>query len=102
MARNISYDSPAKEPFLYWPDKNWELAFMTKNTRYEDECGVTQIEQRMSFTYQAITSTDAMVLEFAEKGSKYLGTYRDSNDNSLFGSNLYHLNIPADVPAQNF
>jgi hypothetical protein len=33
MARNIAYDSPVKEPFLYWPDKNWELAFMTKNPR---------------------------------------------------------------------
>jgi len=102
MARNIAYDSPAKEPFLFWPDKNYELAFMTKNPRYEDDKGVTQIEQRMSFMYQAITTADAMVLELVGKGSKYVGTYRDSDDNFLQGSNLYHLNIPADVPAQNF
>jgi len=31
MARNIAYDSPVKEPFRFYPDKNWELAFMTKN-----------------------------------------------------------------------
>ena len=102
MARNIAYDSPVKEPFLYWPGKNWELAFMTKNPRFEDENGVTQIEQRLSFTYQAITTADAMVLELVGKGSKYIGTYRDSDDNFLIGSNLYHLNIPADVPALNF
>ena len=102
MARNIAYDSPAKEPFLYWPDKNYELAFMTENPRYEDENGVTQIEQRMSFMYQAITTADAMVLKMIGKGSKYVGTYRDSNDNFLHGSNLYHLNIPANVPAENF
>jgi hypothetical protein len=102
MARNIAYDSPAKEPFLYWPDKNWELAFMTKNPRYEDERGVTQIEQRMSFMYQAITTADAMVLELVGKGSKYVGTYRDADENFLIGSNSYHLNIPTDVPAENF
>lgn len=102
MARNIAYDSPVKEPFLYWPDKNWELAFMTKNPRFEDERGVTQIEQRMSFMYQAITTADAMVLELVGKGSKYVGTYRDADENFLIGSNTYHLNIPADVPAENF
>ena len=102
MARNIAYDSPAKEPFLYWPDKNYELAFQTDNPRYEYENGATQIEQRMSFMYQAITTADAMVLKMIGKGSKYVGTYRDSNDNFLQGSNLYHLNIPSDVPAENF
>ena len=102
MARNIAYDSPVKEPYLFWPDKNYELAFMTKNPRYEDERGVTQIEQRMSFMYQAITTAEAMVLEMIGKGSKYVGTYRDSNDEFLKGSNLYHLNIPANVPAENF
>jgi len=102
MARNIAYDSPVKEPFLFYPDKNWELAFMTKNPRYEDERGATQIEQRMSFMYQAITTADAMVLELVGKGSKYVGTYRDADENFLIGSNLYHLNIPANVPAENF
>jgi len=102
MARNIAYNSPVKEPFLFYPDKNWELAFMTKNPRFEEENGVTQIEQRMSFTYQAITTADAMVLELVDKGSKYLGTYRDADENFLIGSNTYYLNIPADVPALNF
>jgi len=102
MARNIAYDSPVKEPFIYWEDKNWELAFQTKNPRYEDERGITQIEPRMSFMYQAITTADAMVLELVGKGSKYVGTYRDSDDNFLQGSNNYHLNIPSNVPAENF
>ena len=102
MARNIAYDSPVKEPYLYYPDKNWELAFMTNNPLFEDERGVTQIEQRLSFVYQAITTADAMVLEIVGKGSKYLGTYRDSDENFLIGSNTYHLNIPANVPAENF
>ena len=31
-----------------------------------------------------------------------MGTYRDSDYNFLIGSNTYHLNIPANVPAENF
>ena len=102
MARNIAYDSPVKESFLFWPDKNWELAFMTKNPRFEDENSVTQIEPRLSFIYQAITTADAMTLELVGKGSKYLMTYRDADENFLSGSNTYHLNIPANIPAENF
>ena len=102
MARNIAYDSPVKKPWIYYPDKNWELAFQTKNPRHEDERGATQIEPRMSFMYQAITTADAMVLELVGKGSKYIGTYRDSDYDFLIGSNTYHLNIPANVPAENF
>jgi len=102
MARNIAYDSPVKEPFLYYPDKNWELAFMTKNPSFLDERGSTQIEPRMSFIYQGITTADAMVLNLVGKGSKYLMNYRDADENFLKGSNTYHLQIPADVPALNF
>ncbi len=102
MTRGIAYDSPVKESFLYWTDKNWELAFMTKNPLFEDERGATQIEPRLSFVYQAITTADAMVLEIVGKGSKYVGTYRDADENFLIGSNTYHLNIPANVPAENF
>ena len=102
MLRNIAYDSPVKESWIYYPDKNWELAFMTKNPNFEDERGATMIEPRLSFTYQAITTADAMVLQLVGKGSKYLVNYRDSDDNFLKGSNTYHLNIPADVPAANF
>ena len=102
MARNIAYDSPVKEPWIYYPDKNWELGFMTKNPNFEDERGATMIEPRLSYTYQAITTADAMVLELVGKGSKYLINYRDADENFLIGSNTYHLNIPADIPALNF
>jgi hypothetical protein len=102
MTRNISYDSPIKESFIYYPDKNWELAFMTDDPRFEDVNGVTMIEARLSYTYQAITAADAMVLELVDMGSKYLVTYRDTDENFLSGSNMYRLNIPADVPAKNF
>jgi len=102
MARNVAFDSPIKESWIYYPDKNWELAFMTKNPNFEDERGATMIEPRLSYTYQAITTADAMVLNMAGKGSKYLMNYRDADENFLSGSNTYHLNIPANIPAENF
>ena len=102
MARNVAYDSPVKAPYIYYSDKNWELPFMTKNPQFEDDRGATMIEARLSYTYQAITTADAMVLQLVDKGSKYLATYRDSDDNYLKGSDYYTLHIPADVPAGNF
>jgi len=102
MTRNLAYDSPVKESFIYYPDKNWELGFMTKNPIFEDERGATMIESRLSYTYQAITTADAMVLDLVGKGSKYLMNYRDADENFLSGSNTYYLQIPADVPAENF
>ena len=102
MARNVAYDSPVKDPYIYYSDKNWELPFMTKNPQFEDENGVTMIENRLSYTYQAITTADAMVLQLVDKGSKYLATYRDADDDFLKGSNDYHLHIPSNVPAANF
>lgn len=102
MIRNIAYDNPVKEPYIYYPEKNWEIAFMTKDPGFEDERGITMIENRLGYTYQAITTADAMVLQLVDKGSKYLINYRDANDNFLIGSNTYHLHIPADVPAGNF
>ena len=102
MTRNIAYDNPVKEPYIYYPDKNWEIAFMTNDPGFEDEQGDTMIENRLGYTYQSITTADAMVLKLVDKGSKYLINYRDSDDNFLRGSDTYHLHIPADVPAANF
>ena len=102
MMKSIAFNSPVKEPYIYYPDANWELGFMTDNPNFEDNRGATQIEPRLSFAHQAITTAEAMVLELRGAGSKYLMNYRDANDDWLIGSNTYHLNIPTNVPAENF
>ena len=75
---------------------------MTKIADFENELGATQIEARLGYVYQAITVADAMILKLEGKGSKYLATYRDADENFLDGSNTYLLNIPTDVPAERF
>jgi len=102
MTRNIAYDNPAKESYIFYPDKNWETPFMTKNADFEDELGATLIDNRLGYVYQAITVADAMVLKLTGKGSKYLVNYRDADENFLSGSNTYRLNIPANPPAERF
>ena len=102
MTKNIAYDSPVKENYIYYPNANWELGFMTNNPDFEDERGITQIEPRLSFTYQAITTGNNMVKEIVGSGSKYLMNYRDANEDWLVGSNIYKLNVPPDVPVERF
>ena len=103
MARNIAYGHPERESYIFYPDTNWAPIFFSDNPmNFEDKHGVTQIDERMFFVYQAITTADAMKLELVGKGSKYLGAYKDSDGKYLMGSNTYHLNIPANVPAENF
>jgi len=102
MTKGVAYDNPEKEPYIFYPGKNWENPFMTKNADFEDERGVTQIETRLGYVYQAITTADAMILKLEGKGSKYLVTYRDADENFLHGTNTYLLNIPANPPAERF
>jgi hypothetical protein len=47
MAKNIAYNSPVKESFIYYPGKNWELGIMTQNPSFEDERNATQIYPRL-------------------------------------------------------
>jgi len=102
MAKNIAYDSPVKENYIYYPNSNWELGFMTDNPNFEDKSGVTQIDPRLAYVYQAITTSDGMVKDIVGSGSKYLLNYRDGNENWLNGSNTYKLNVPPNVPVERF
>jgi hypothetical protein len=102
MARGIGFDSPVKGPYIYYPNGNWELLFMTNSAFFEDERGATQIDPRLGFSYQAISTSHGMLKSVPGAGSKYLTNYRDANDDWLIGSNLYKLNIPANVPEKNF
>ena len=56
MMKSIAFNSPVKKSWIYYPDKNWEVAFMTNNPNFEDEMGATQIDPRQSYVHQAITT----------------------------------------------
>jgi len=102
MARKLAYDSPFKESFVYYPGTHWLKLIMSDNPRFEDERGATQIEQRLTYVYQAVTTGQGMVENIPGIGSKYLGSYQDSNGEYFDGSNLYKIHLPANPPAERF
>jgi hypothetical protein len=102
MAKNIAYDSPIKNSWVYYPGKNWELMFQTNNPSFEDERNATQIIPRFVYLYPAASTADNMVLKQIGYGSKYLSNSRDANDNYLVGSNTYKLHVLPNPPAEQF
>ena len=102
MAKNIAYDSPIKNSWIYYPGKNWELMFQTNSPRFEDERNATQIIPRLVYVYSAVTTADNMVLKQIGSGSKYLSNFRDGNETFLAGSNTYKLHVPPNPPAEQF
>jgi hypothetical protein len=85
----------------YYTDRRWlnvwagTDALFVRPT-YQD------IDQRAAYFQMAYSSAPAMVNDIINRGSKYPGTYRDSNGDLLDGSNTYKLHLPAKIPAAAF
>jgi len=54
------------------------------------------------FFYIATVNTPAMVMKMIGIGSQYAGAMKDSEGNAFDGARTYKLNIPANVPANDF
>ncbi len=72
--------------------------------RWMDIDGVSGRAQddRTNVFYIATVNTPAMVGKIVGKGSQYAVGYNDSTGAVLDGARNYRLNVPANVPAQNF
>mgnify|MGYP000031209408 FL=1 len=84
-----------------WQGLQWEPAFQTKSP-YFDGIGHTEIHERGTFTYQAMTGAKSMVAKMVGKGSQYQIATKDSEGNFLNGSNTYKLTVPSNVPVNNY
>ena len=103
MARNISYDTPGKQEYTpYGEFSNWESVLQANSPFYEYDNGVPMTDRGIGFLYYAFSMGHSYFQEDIGKGSKYIHTFRDSNDEWLDGSNLYHLHLPPNVPIENF
>jgi len=60
------------------------------------------IDERTRFTYEAIGTANAMVLQAPGQGSIYIGAYQDGEGKWLSGENHYTVHLPKDVPASMF
>ena len=61
-----------------------------------------EVKGIVSYTYEAITTSAGMVLNNVGRGSKYLASYIDENQDWLDGKNSYEIVVPKDAPANQF
>ncbi|MEJ2487218.1 MAG: DUF1254 domain-containing protein [Anaerolineales bacterium] len=102
MNATLSFKSVAPTAPAYpGTDSKWEFCFQTNSPSFDAEHHL-ELYERAAFTHQAMTGANAMVLKLRGKGSKYIFTSRDSDGNHLDGSHSYILNVPANIPAQDF
>lgn len=93
---------PRDQRFYWYPgESNWQTAFPGGAYTWELD-GVALQDIRAAFHFYATGITPAMALKKVGKGSQYAFTYLDSNDNPLDGAKYYKVNVPKDVPAQDF
>jgi len=62
----------------------------------------SMFNQRLSYTYEAVSTSKGMTQYVEGKGSAYLGTYYDAEANALMGGHQYSLRIEPNPPAANF
>ena len=93
---------PRDERFYVYPgDRVWTSIFI--NGRYDFLLNdAILLDSRIYMHFYATGITPAMSLKLVGKGSQYLITYLDQNEQSLDGSKTYKINLPAGVPAKDF
>lgn len=100
MAATLVYDSELERARAY-EDRKWEFCFLTDSPSFDAESRL-ELYERTAFSFQAMTGAFAMVLQLRGKGSKYIAAFRGADGEHLDGSRNYRLNLPADVPAEEF
>lgn len=103
MARTVGWDSRSpKEQLYYAPGKRqWKWLFVLDNPWFRTP-NYLVIDERTRFTYEAIGTADAMVLQVPGQGSAYIGAYQDSHGAWLSGEKHYTIRLPENIPASMF
>ena len=102
-ARAITLD--ARDPDVFYYEKSqWKTAFVGGDYRWLRDGGNGGLNQdaRTMFFYFATVNTPAMAAKIVGAGSQYAWADRDSQGRFLEGDKNYKLNIPKDVPVNDF
>ncbi|WP_230279809.1 DUF1254 domain-containing protein [Croceicoccus sp. Ery15] len=98
MARNLQVNPRYTEP--YWTGTQWYKSFdfhIPQETETRQE-----LDERATWFYEAIGSTEGMVNPTPGAGQVYMTTKRDSNGDMLRADRTYRLHVPANVPVAQF
>jgi hypothetical protein len=98
MARNLQVNPRYAEP--YWKDTSWYKSF-DFTIPQETETRV-ELDERATWFYEAVTSSEGMVNPVVGKGQVYMSTKRDSKGNTFRADKTYKLHVPKDVPVGQF
>ncbi len=103
MAKTVGWRSRSSREKLYFaPDKRqWKWLFVLDNPWFRTSDYLV-IDERTRFSYEAIGTADAMVLQVPGQGSAYIGAYQDSNGEWLSGEHHYTVRLPGNIPASMF
>ena len=85
----------------HWPDRNWLYVLNMEHLDHMHP-NYYEVTEIASYSYEAITTSKGMVLNNVGSGSKYLGSYIDSEGNWLDGKHNYEIVVPKDAPANQF
>ncbi|MGR4867975.1 DUF1254 domain-containing protein [Variovorax sp. LARHSF232] len=101
--RAMAFRSRDPRSVLY-ENSQWRTAFIGSDYRWLDVDGVSgrNLDARSNFFYIATVNTPAMSAKLVGRGSQYAMSYADRAGQPFDGAKSYRLNIPADVPAQDF
>ena len=98
MARNLQVNPRFAEP--YWQNTHWYKSF-DFTIPQETETRV-ELDERTTWFYEAVTSSDAMVNPTVGAGQVYMTTKRDSSGSLLRADKTYKLSVPQNVPVGQF
>jgi len=98
MTRNLQINPRYVEP--YWEGTSWYKSFDFHIPQKTDVRA--EIDERATWFYEAVGSTEGMVNPKPGAGQIYMTTKRDSEGNMLRADKNYKLHVPADVPVGQF
>jgi len=88
----------------YYPGKNWSkiLNLTSIETHIDPITRAMDLDARTSYAHEACSMSIGMTEDLVGVGSKYLGAYKDADQNWLNGDHDYQLTLDKDVPAGQF
>jgi hypothetical protein len=98
MTRNLQVNPRFAEP--YWKDTSWYKSF--DFTLPQETATRVELDERATWFYEAVTSTEGMVNPVVGKGQVYMTTKRDATGALLRADKTYKLHVPKDVPVGQF
>ncbi len=98
MTRNLQVNPRYTSP--YWPGTQWYDSFDFSIPQMTDTR--VELDERATWFYEAISSSEGMVNPVVGAGQVYLTTKRDVNGELLRADRTYRLQVPAEVPVAQF